>query len=266
MTLNAREVSPAPLVVSAEEMSARTPDQTKWSAANLASLPVANLNALPSSSVTAVQAGAFLISPVAAGLQLAKIVLSIAGGAIVMLMAYLVWMDGSIADNVAGAYKQVLNPSRIGSEFYTLDGLEQFAADLNAARDNPNPATSKQSAQRDQEVVKMLGELPSLSSTQKAQLNQCVPLPTDASRNEKLGQCIAVIDNIRQAALGAAANTTTAQMAAESAQKIQDQRQSLHLFWIQAAQLILLNLLLPLLTALFGYIFGTQQGSGKSTS
>jgi hypothetical protein len=55
-------------------------------------------------------------------------------------------------------------------------------------------------------------------------------------------------------------------MAAESAQKIQDQRQSLHLFWIQAAQLILLNLLLPLLTALFGYIFGTQQGSGKSTS
>lgn len=257
MPLNAREVSPTPLSVSAEQISAPAPDnQTKERVGN----------ATPVSPATSPVGATDMPAVAAAGVLLAKIVLGIAGGAIVILMTYLVWMDGSIADNVAGAYKQVLNPSRIGSEFYTLDRLEQFAADLNAARANPNQAMSKESAQRDQEVVKMLGELPSLSSPQKAQLNQCVPLPTDASRNEKLGQCITVIDNVRQSALGAAANTTIAQMAAESAGKIQDQRQSLHLFWIQAAQLILLNLLLPLLTALFGYIFGTQQGSGKTNS
>jgi hypothetical protein len=199
-----------------------------------------------------------------AGLNLAKIVLYIVGGVIVILMLYLVFMDLRIAADVAGAYKQVLNPSRIGSEFYTLDRLERFGSDLDSARTHPTQTLSTESIQNDQDVIKMLGDLPSLTSTQKAQLNQCVPLPTDSTRNEKLGQCITVIDDVRQSAIGAAASTTTAQMAAEAAGKIQDQRASLHQFWIQAAQLILLNLLLPLLTGLFGYIFGTQQASGKS--
>ena len=251
MPLNAREVIPAPVAVSAEEGSAGTPDQAKGRA-----------DSAPPSAPPAIAVGAGPMPAVAAaGVQLAKIVLAIAAGAIVILMTYLVWMDGSIADNVAGVYKQVLNPSRIGSALYTSDRLEQFAADLNAARADAKLAAT----QRDQEAVKMLVELPSLSSAQKAQLNQCVPLPTDASRNDKLGRCIALAEDIRQAALGTASSAATAQMAAESAGKIQDQRQSLHQFWIQAAQLILLNLLLPLLTALFGYIFGTQQGNAKTT-
>jgi len=173
-------------------------------------------------------------------------------------------MDHSIATNVADAYKQVLSPSRIGSEFFTLDRLEQFAFDLDAARKNPNQTMSTESDQRGREVIKILGDLPSLTGTQKTQLNQCLPLPTDASRSEKLGQCVAIVENVRQAALGTAASTMTAQMAGESVGKIQDQRQSLHTFWIQVAQLILLNLLLPLLTALFGYIFGTQQATSKA--
>jgi hypothetical protein len=92
-----------------------------------------------------------------------------------------------------------------------------------------------------------------------------VPLPTDATRNQKLDQCIAAIGDIRQAALGSAASTATSQIAGEATTKIQDQRQNLHTFWIQVAQLVLLNLLLPLLTALFGYIFGTQQSAGKGS-
>ena len=257
MPLNATQFNPTPLNVSVEEVSAPAPDnQTKERVGNAPSVSP------PPPGVRATD-----MPPVAAaGVLLAKVVLGIAGCSILILMAYLVWMDGSIADNVANAYKQVLNPSRIGSEFYTLDRLSQFASDLNTARDNPKQVLSKESAQRDQEVIGMLGELPSLGSARKAQLNQCVPLPTDLSRNEKLGKCITVIDNVRESALGAAAGTSTAQMAAEAAGKIQDQRQSLHQFWIQAAQLLLLNLLLPLLTALFGYIFGTQQGSGKTGS
>jgi hypothetical protein len=256
MPLNATQFSPTPLNVSADEVAPAPDNQTKERVGNA-----------PSVSPPAPPMRATDMPPVAAaGVMLAKVVLSIAGGSILILMAYLVWMDGSIADNVAGAYKQVLNPSRVGSEFYTLDRLAQLASDLNAARDNPKQVLSKESGQKDQEVIGMLGELPSLGSTQKAQLNQCVPLPTDSSRNEKLGQCIALVDNVRQSALSAAASTSTAQMAAEAAGKIQDQRQSLHQFWIQAAQLLLLNLLLPLLTALFGYIFGTQQGSGRTSS
>jgi hypothetical protein len=101
---------------------------------------------------------------VGAGVKLARLVLCIAAGSIVLLVAYLVFMDLVIARDVSSAYKQV-----------------------------------------------------------------------------------------------AAAGVVNAQVAGESAGKINEQRVAMHAFWIQAAQLILLNLLLPLLTALFGYIFGTQQ-------
>lgn len=39
----------------------------------------------------------------------------------------------------------------------------------------------------------------------------------------------------------------------------QERYTAFHSFWLQAVQLILLNLLLPLLTGLFGYIFGSRK-------
>jgi hypothetical protein len=45
----------------------------------------------------------------------------------------------------------------------------------------------------------------------------------------------------------------------EYAKDAHDHRQAFRLFWLQAAQLVLLNLLLPLLTALLGYIFGSRE-------
>lgn len=200
----------------------------------------------------------------AAGVNLATIVLGIVAGAIVILMAYLVWMDWTIATNVGDSYKQALTSNRAGAEFYTLDRLERFASDLSTARSNSTQTLSAAAAQKDQEAIQMLGQLPSLTSAQQAQLKQCVPLPTDSSRNEKLDQCVTIANSVRQAALEAASSSTTAQIAGEATTKIHEQRQSLHTFWIQVAQLILLNLLLPLLTALFGYIFGTQQSQRAS--
>lgn len=48
-----------------------------------------------------------------------------------------------------------------------------------------------------------------------------------------------------------------------------DARENLQRFrtaWLQAAQLILVNLLLPVLTALLGYIFGVQQGRASEAA
>jgi hypothetical protein len=45
----------------------------------------------------------------------------------------------------------------------------------------------------------------------------------------------------------------------EYAQDAHEHRQAFRSFWLQAAQLVLLNLLLPLLTALLGYIFGSRE-------
>ena len=45
--------------------------------------------------------------------------------------------------------------------------------------------------------------------------------------------------------------------------QLADQRAAFRAFWLQMAQLILLNLLLPLLTALLGYIFGTTRARSE---
>jgi hypothetical protein len=44
-------------------------------------------------------------------------------------------------------------------------------------------------------------------------------------------------------------------------QQCETQRESFRKFWLQSIQMILLNMLLPVLTALLGYVFGTQSNS-----
>jgi hypothetical protein len=85
----------------------------------------------------------------------------------------------------------------------------------------------------------------------------CIPLPTDASRDDKLSRCLSRILEVRQVAMEARA-ARSAKFANDALDRLSTQRKGIHDFWLQAAQLVLLNLLLPLLTALFGYIFGTQ--------
>lgn len=207
------------------------------------------------------------------GYQLARIVLFTTAGSIVLLLGTLVWMDSKIGKDVTSVYGQVLNPSRIGTEFYTLGRLEKLSVDLRAAQTNPTLQWSADSSKNTEDVLKMLSLLPSVTSTQKAELHDCVslvekpatlPLQMAQSRATRVSGCLDILENIRQAALEAAAGSTNSQVAGESANRINEQRQSFHTFWIQGAQLILLNLLLPLLTALFGYIFGTQQTENKT--
>ena len=182
-----------------------------------------------------------------------------------LLVLYLLVMEFVVGHNVQKAYNQVRDTNRSRSEFYTLDRLERLSVDLKDARDNQSKAPlSAESLQNAQNIMEMLGRLPSVTSTQKSQLKDCIPPPSDVTRNEKLDRCLQMIEGTRQAALEAAAGATSAQVAGESANRINEHRMSLHTFWIQAAQLILLNLLLPLLTALFGYIFGTQQAQRSS--
>jgi hypothetical protein len=195
------------------------------------------------------------------GFKLAKKVLAIAAGSIVLLLLYLFAMEWMIGSDVRQAYKRILSPSRVGAEFQSIAQLEKFAADLSDARKNPKVQWTNESLQNGQDLLKLVDELPSITADKKAYLKDCVPPPpvSDASRDNKLDGCLGILSGIKQAALEAAAAATDEKVAADSAGKIGEQRQSLHLFWVQVAQLILLNLLLPLLTALFGYIFGTQQ-------
>jgi hypothetical protein len=208
------------------------------------------------------------------GDKLARFVLWIAAGSIAGLLLYLGFMDLTIGSDVSSAYTQVLRPSRIGSEYYTLDHFDRFLDDLSSARQDPNWRMPPEPLQNAQGVLAMLEKLPSFTGAQKDQLKNCIPPPVldgvsdeaqTISRIQTLDRCTGVIDGIRRAALEATGAAIGAQAASEFAAKMNDHRQSMHTFWMQASQLILLNLLLPLLTALFGYIFGTQQAQRTSS-
>lgn len=215
----------------------------------------------PESKPAAINVSVSPMSPVAAaGVRLALYVLNIVIGAIVLLMLYLAWMDWQVAGDIRQSYRDVLDPSRLGAELQTVEKLDRLAVDLGAAQSNTTLVLVNGAQQNAQAVLRILDRLPSLSAPQKVQLKECLPvLPVDAARSEKLLRCQAILEAVRAAALDASANERSALLAGEAVGKIGEQRQQLRAFWLQAAQLLLLNLLLPLLTALFGYVFGTQQ-------
>jgi hypothetical protein len=249
MPLNAPPVTPTP--VNVQEVPAGT-------------TPIAQV---PPVMPPAINVSAQQMSPtVFVGFKLAQVVLAIAAGSILLFMIYLFAMEWVIGSDIRGAYQKVLNPDRVGAELMTVTGFEKLSADLTIARKNPTSQWTTEALQNGQNVLKLVNELPSVAEDKKAHLKDCVPPPpvSDTSRDGKIDSCIEILGGLKQSALAAVAATTDAKVAADSAGKIGEQRQSLHTFWVQAAQLVLLNLLLPLLTALFGYIFGTQQAPKNS--
>ncbi len=220
-----------------------------------------NLNKLEADTPPSIGASAakVLSGVTKAGVTLSYFVLTIVTGSIVLLLVVLVWLNFSVGNDVKRAYAQVMNPSRISSEFYILGSLEALVGDFKRASDDERWTMSNASATNEATLTAFLAKLPSVTSSQRSIMAACHPLPEGTLRNPTIEKCITVLNDVRQAALEAAASTNNVQVAGEAADKLLAHRQALLSFWLQAAQLILLNLLLPLLTALFGYIFGTQQ-------
>jgi len=197
----------------------------------------------------------------AVGEGLAFRVLWIAVGSIVVLFVYLITMDLVVGSNLTGIYRQGGTPTREDIATYTAGQLEQFSHDVAQAQQDPKWLLEGNAKTRDQDVVASLSLLVGFATAQKDQLSDCITVMSTAGsdRSTKLAACKTVLDDIRTHGLGAAMTVTTLQIATESAARLGEQRQTFHQFWLQAAQLVLLNLLLPVLTAILGYTFGNQQ-------
>lgn|GEM_PF-2733568 len=194
-----------------------------------------------------------------AGVELSRLVLYMIAGSIVLLLLSLLWLGSSVSDDVKHAYANVLEPSHAGTELQTLARIEELLDDLGRAKSDLKWQMTQGASDNEAKVLDFLAQLPSVTGEQKTTLAACKPLPVNDMRVESVTRCIAVLNDVRQSALQASASVASMQIAAESVDKMLAHRQSLFTFWMQASQMILLNLLLPLLTALFGYIFGSQQ-------
>jgi len=193
-----------------------------------------------------------------AGVRLSKYVLGIMAGAIVTLIAYLILNEFIIGWDMHRYYDKVLS-GQACPECQVAGRLEQLITDLGVARKDPNLQLPVDSLLNAQLTLQLIDKFQGVTAAEKEHLKACVPLPAaNESRNEKLDQCLEGLERIRRLVPGAGSGATSAAVAADASAKLSELRQSFHSFWLQAAQLILLNLLLPLLTALFGYVFGTQ--------
>jgi hypothetical protein len=200
------------------------------------------------------------------GAALSKWVLSIISGSILLLITYLVWGEYTIGRDIHKFYDHALTTNSTSGDSQSFDSqslgqLEQLIGDLATARRDAKVPFSADSLRNAQAALQLVEKVPGVTAAEKEHLKVCVPPPpANESRNEKLDQCSEDLQQIRSLAMKEASGATNAALIAQATAELHEQRQSLHTFWLQAAQLILLNLLLPLLTALFGYIFGTQQG------
>lgn len=226
----------------------------------------AMLSEVKETKPTVVQGLTVHIDPkAAAGIQLSKIVLGLMTGALFFLWLYLLIMEFNINRDVSRLYGQIVNPNRVGAEVYVFGQIESMMADVRAAADSPDGQLSVTAQTNADKVVAMVDLLQGVSAADKTAIAACRDLPEGATRQTTAELCVNALESIRTAAIEASSGLADAEIVSKFAAQAIEQRESFHAFWIQAAQLILLNLLLPLLTGLFGYIFGTQQ-NGRAES
>jgi hypothetical protein len=194
------------------------------------------------------------------GKKLTLWILCIVSGSILLLVLYLWCMDITAANDIRRNYGKDLNREDV--TLYLAVRLRNFADALSRAGSDPKFTVSDKTATDEKALVETLNQFPSLiDNDAKVKLDSCVAtlsVPT-TDRKTALQPCIDAINKVRSEGLTTAAAAFSFEMASEASSKILEQRQSLHEFWLKAAQLILLNLLLPVLTAALGYTFGHQQ-------
>jgi hypothetical protein len=202
------------------------------------------------------------LSPIAqAGVSLTKRVLRIMVGSIGALLCCLLIVELLLAWNADSANKAALarETARMEVASGLVRGLDQLSVDLAEARSDASLTWERDSLRNAHLVLKMIGRLPGVAAEHKAQLSACVPPPAAASRGAQLDRCLATVEGLTRAVLDPGSSASGCQTTNEAAVRPQDQRANFHQFWLQTAQLVLLNLLLPILTALLGYIFGTHR-------
>ena len=196
---------------------------------------------------------------VAAGVDLAKLVLKILTWAIVIFACGLALVELHDSSHEASVSDEILRQAAVETD--QIDPAEiEHALDLIAnALAAPEAKASDRALDEMGQLRASLVRYRIISEDQRRALEGCFPFPTGDDRAAKLKACA---DQLRLAGKAAkVADLEKLRTLIGFSKDIDAQRQSFRSFWIQAAQLVLLNLLLPLLSGLFGYIFGTRQGA-----
>lgn len=196
-----------------------------------------------------------------AGVDLSKFLLTLVGMSTALLVIYLWSADYHNANTQQEVYQKVLQ--HVIVEVPVLPALQQIDAwnkDLTDLLANTSAAATAEAQARGTSLVALIRRSGVLPKEQNAALGGCVNPPA-ATRQTDLPRCIEILDLVAKQTVAAQAMVDNNKLLVDFAKQVDAQRDSFRAFWLQTLQIVLVNVLLPLLTALFGYIFGTQARS-----
>jgi hypothetical protein len=136
---------------------------------------------------------------------------------------------------------------------------------FSALRDNPPKPPAVTTLEDARKALDGLKQVSTLSKPQTERLDACIAQATSpkADVGTLVDDCLLIVTVLKNLSDLKAADLDRIRLLRDFAKDVRDEHQSFRTFWLQAGQLILLNLLLPLLTALLGYIFGAQQAQAQ---
>lgn len=195
------------------------------------------------------------LSPTAAaGVDLAKIVLSYIAAAMVLTLVILATIEIVNATHQFGMQDKVALQAAAVSILPDQTKLEAWRTGLKTLGTVP---AEQQDGWRDLfETIRLSG---AVSESQAAILSRCVPPDASKAQPPDISGCDDLIHMLEAASRNAPGNVERTKALVDFYKEVETENQGTRTFWLQISQMILLNLLLPILTALLGYIFGTNQ-------
>lgn len=190
------------------------------------------------------------------GIEILFVLLGILTASIVILFLYLGILDYSGSQRVQQVYDGAVRSATLATALPEVNALDSAAAVLRQLAKEPQGSVAAPEREAAAAVLERLGRS---DAPEAGVLAGCAP-PLKAAAAVEVAvarRCADALGRAR-AALPGVLGVDALRELKGLAKDLQDHHQGLRTFWISAAQLVLVNVLLPLLTALLGYIFGRE--------
>ena len=209
---------------------------------------VSGLNEAPSSSPgTAPPVDDVLLD---AGVEIVKRVLLVTAGTIAVLFVLLVIVEINSSSRVAAIEQKIVAAIELNSRKALREDFDFVSTALNRTASEP---ADTQTVMRGRAAIQTLRNSGALTSDQATVLGECIAAVPPTTH------CQPALTAARSLADTSRLDLEALRVFRDIAKDAREHQQSARTLWLQTAQFLLLNLFLPIITALLGYIFGSQR-------
>jgi hypothetical protein len=199
----------------------------------------------------------------AAGVKLTYVLLGILTGSIFLLFSYLVYTEHAGDAELLALYRNTMSADKVASEAVFASEIEHLTRTINAIKRDKTYAPDEAELSNASGLSNEVKLIEAMPVERRKTFIDCADLENFKQEKVDADTCLKSIADLGKDALASYSQQSMSKVSSEFLLKLNERHTSVHAFFLQVAQMLLLNLILPLLTALLGYIFGTQQASAS---